>query len=66
MPEMGGRQCLDELVKIDPNVRVLISSGHSVNGYGRDALRSGAKGFIAKPYDTNNLLNIIRETLDKK
>jgi PAS domain S-box-containing protein len=64
MPEMGGRQCLDELLKIDPNVRVLISSGYSVNGHGKDALRAGARGFIAKPYDTTNLLDIIRETLD--
>ena len=30
MPEMGGKQCLEELLKIDPAVKILIASGYSV------------------------------------
>ena len=32
MPEMGGKQCLEEILKIDPSGKVIIASGFSANG----------------------------------
>lgn len=54
MPEMGGKQCLDGLLKIDPGVKVLVASGYSVNGPTDDALEAGAVDFIRKPFDARN------------
>ena len=65
MPGMGGRKCLEKLLKINPQTRVLIASGYSVNGPTKGALEAGAKDFIRKPYDVNQMLKAIRETLDK-
>ena len=62
---MGGRRCLEELMKMNPWLKVVIASGHSVNGPAKAVLETGAKGFINKPYDVNQMLKIIREVLDE-
>ncbi len=65
MPGMGGNRCLYELLKMDSSAKVIISSGYAVDGYTKEALNSGAKGFIAKPYNTAEMLKVIRETLER-
>ena len=64
MPEMGGRQCLEELLRIDPKARVLIASGYSADGPTKDALQGGAKGFVSKPFDIRRLLQTVSKVLD--
>jgi two-component system cell cycle sensor histidine kinase/response regulator CckA len=66
MPEMGGKQCLEEILKIDTQERVLIASGYSVTGSSNEALAVGAKGFVNKPYDMRELLTTVREVLDEE
>jgi PAS domain S-box-containing protein len=63
MPGMGGRNCLFELLKINPNVKVLISSGFSLDEPGKDPILIQAKGFIQKPYNFRNMLQRIREVI---
>lgn len=65
MPRMGGRKCLDELLKIDPKVKVIVVSGYSLNRSTRDALKPGAVDFISKPFDAKRLLRSIRKALDE-
>jgi PAS domain S-box-containing protein len=64
MPEMGGRKCLAELLKMDPQVRVLIASGYALDGPAIEAIKAGARGHISKPYDIKEMLRVIREVLD--
>jgi PAS domain S-box-containing protein len=64
MPEMSGKQCLEEILKIDPDARVLIASGYSARGSSSDALAEGAKGFVNKPFDLRQLLAKVRAVLD--
>jgi two-component system cell cycle sensor histidine kinase/response regulator CckA len=64
MPQMGGKQCLEQLLKIDPKVKVLISTGHSSNGSAEETRVSGARGFVSKPYTRNQFLRAVRQTLD--
>ncbi|WP_051617286.1 ATP-binding protein [Desulfonatronovibrio hydrogenovorans] len=66
MPGMGGHNCLLELIRHDPGVRVVIASGYSARGHGSQALASGAKGFIAKPYRLTELAVMLRDVLDSK
>ncbi|MFH1116506.1 MAG: PAS domain S-box protein [Pseudomonadota bacterium] len=65
MPQMGGKHCLEELLKINPRVKVVIASGYSANGPMKDALASGAEGFVNKPFEVKDLLQVVRRTLDK-
>jgi two-component system cell cycle sensor histidine kinase/response regulator CckA len=64
MPQMGGKQCLEQLLKINPKVKVLISTGHFSNGSAEETRGSGARGFVSKPYTRNQLLRAVRQTLD--
>ena len=63
MPGMGGYKCLQALLRLDPSVKVVIASGYTANGHGRDALSSGARGFIGKPYQLKELAAQIRDVL---
>ena len=65
MPGMGGWRCLEELLKIDRGVRVLIASGYAANAPMRESIDIGAKGFVSKPYKMNRMLRVVREVLDE-
>ena len=64
MPGMGGRKAMTELLRMDPQVKVLISSGYSSRRQVEECLASGAAGFIGKPYRIVSLLKDIRRVLD--
>jgi CheY-like chemotaxis protein len=65
MPWMSGKQCLEALRKLDPNVRVLIASEAFNSEIEADLKEIGAKGLIAKPFDTPQLIEKIREIIDE-
>ena len=64
MPEMGGRECLDEILKIAPSTKILIASGYASNGQIDAALLQGAKASIKKPYEARQMLEMVRQVLD--
>jgi len=64
MPEMGGKQSLEELLKINPHVKVLIASGYSTGGETKKTIESGAGVFVRKPYEVRGLLEAARRVLD--
>jgi CheY-like chemotaxis protein len=66
MPGMGGRKCLDKLLKISPRTKVLVASGYAFDGTLEEAVEAGARGFIGKPYEIKQMLQVIREVLDKE
>ncbi len=63
MPGMGGRRCLDEILAVNPQAKVLIASGFSPNVSARETIQAGARGFIAKPYRLNELLLAVHDVL---
>jgi len=65
MPGIGGKRCLEELLRIDPDAKVLVVSGYTPGGQDGGQERAGAKGFLCKPYDANDILIAIRTVLDK-
>ncbi|MEW6348879.1 MAG: MEDS domain-containing protein [Thermodesulfobacteriota bacterium] len=64
MPQVGGKQCLEELLCLNPSVKVIIASGYSTDGPTKDALAAGAKGFVKKPYNARQVLEVVRRVLD--
>ncbi|MBN2160467.1 MAG: response regulator [Spirochaetes bacterium] len=55
MPKRSGKETFVELIKIDPNVKVLISSGFRNDSRVDEVLHMGAKGFLQKPYTIEQL-----------
>ncbi|MBA7646690.1 Sensor histidine kinase RcsC [subsurface metagenome] len=66
MPEMGGGETYDRLKEINPNVKVLLSSGYSIEGQANEIIKRGCDGFIQKPFRMRLLSRKIREVLDKE
>lgn len=52
---MGGKETIRELLKIDPNIKALVSSGYAQDSMLVEFKRYGFCGFISKPYDINEL-----------
>ena len=51
MPGMDGGETFDRLQSIDPDVRVLLTSGYGFNQRAEDIVARGCLGFISKPYN---------------
>ncbi|MBU2518384.1 MAG: PAS domain S-box protein [Proteobacteria bacterium] len=64
MPGMGGHKCLQELLALEPNLRVIVSTGYSRDGDLRKTLSSGAAALLSKPFGKNEMLKIIRMVLN--
>ena len=64
MPEMSGRDCLMELVKIDPLVKVLIASGYAPEDELYREISPLVKGFLHKPFAISTLPADVRSVLD--
>jgi len=65
MPEMDGGDTYDRLRDVNPDIRVLLSSGYSINGHAEKILSRGCDGFIQKPFDIKHLSLEIRKILDR-
>jgi CheY-like chemotaxis protein len=64
MPEMGGGETYDRMKKIEPKIKVLLSSGYSIDGQATEILKKGCDGFIQKPFSMKELSQSIRKILD--
>ncbi len=65
MPGMGGGETFDRLKEINPAVKVLLSSGYSINGQASHIMERGCDGFIQKPFTMQQLSVKMREILDR-
>jgi PAS domain S-box-containing protein len=65
MPEMGGGETYDRLKEMDPNVKVLLSSGYSLDGQATEILNRGCDGFIQKPFQLKHLSEKLRRIISK-
>jgi PAS domain S-box-containing protein len=66
MPGLGGSETYDRLKAIDAHVKVLLSSGYSINGQASKILERGCDGFIQKPFNINQLSEKIESIIAKK
>jgi len=66
MPTMGGGEAFDKMKEINPKVKVLLSSGYSIDGKAAEILERGCKSFIQKPFMINVLVKKIRDILNNK
>lgn len=64
MPGMGGRKCLQKLWEFDPMTKVVVASGYSAEGSIHEIIQGTDAVYIAKPFRLNNLLSLVRKSLD--
>ena len=65
MPKMDGIEVLTKLQELNPELPVVMISGHGTIETAVDAIRKGAYDYIAKPPDLNRLLVTVRNALDR-
>ena len=64
MPKQGGHSTFHKLKELDPNVKVLLSSGFVSLEEVDDLLKNGAAGFLPKPHRIRDMATEIRRILD--
>jgi PAS domain S-box-containing protein len=66
MPEMGGKECLRELHKIEPELKIVVASGFSSTTSVDESAELGARAFVSKPFRIEELLHQVRRILDDR
>ena len=66
MPDMEGGATYDKIKALNPNVKVLLASGYSIDGRASEIMKRGCNGFIQKPFNMKELSDKIRNILDEK
>jgi CheY-like chemotaxis protein len=62
---MDGSQTYDRLKAVNPDLKVILSSGYARDGKAETVMQKGCDGFIQKPFDLASLSNKVRTVLDK-
>jgi len=65
MPDMGGGETFNGLKQINPQVKVILSSGYSLNSEAAGIMARGCKGFLQKPVNIAILSQKIRDVFEK-
>ena len=66
MPKLGGSQAFTRIKEIDPDARILLSSGYVNEEDVQHLLKQGACGFLSKPHRLPVVVKAIRNALDGK
>ncbi len=61
LPRMDGKETYCKLKELDPEVKVILSSGYDIDQKIKEVLNQGAVDFIQKPYHIETLLNKVRK-----
>ena len=63
MPEMGGYECFQSMQKLDPEVKVILSSGFAREDSVEEMKKRGLCGFVRKPYRAAALSRIVHDAI---
>jgi PAS domain S-box-containing protein len=66
MPGMGGGETYKVLKSINPDIKVILSSGYNISGEAAEIMKHGVNDFIQKPFTMKKLSHKIRGILEKK
>ena len=65
MPEKGGIETIEEILKIDPKALIVVVSALGQEALVLEAAKKGAKDFIQKPFKTEQILEVLERILKK-
>ena len=64
MPEMTGIDVVREIVKFDPNARVLMCTAMGQQALVTEAIQAGAKDYVIKPFQPSRVLEAVKRILE--
>ncbi len=65
MPEIDGIQAVKEIMKFDPNAKILMCSAMGQQALVIEAIQAGAKDFVIKPFQPTRVLEAVDRTLQE-
>ena len=65
MPNMDGLQALKKIKESDPNARVVMCTAMGQESMVVEAIKSGAKDFVVKPFDAQRIVQTVSDILGK-
>jgi signal transduction histidine kinase/CheY-like chemotaxis protein len=65
MPDMSGSQTFDQLMALAPAIRVILSTGYSLDGHAAEIMERGCRGVLQKPFTFQTLSLKIKEVLQQ-
>jgi two-component system chemotaxis response regulator CheY len=66
MPEMDGIECITQMLRMLPRANILVVSALSDKSTAIQALRLGARGFVAKPFSDDELKLALLDVVEGK
>lgn len=63
MPEMSGIEALKKILDVDANARIVVCSALGQKKLILDALQAGAKDFIVKPFQKEQVLDVVERVV---
>jgi len=63
IPDMSGGEVFDAIRRLNPQAKVLLSSGYGLEGEASEILKRGCNGFLQKPFRLDQLSNQIRDII---
>jgi DNA-binding NtrC family response regulator len=66
MPVMGGRELMEKVKELHPDIEVMIITGFGSVGDAVDAMKRGAYDYITKPFDLDELVIKVKKISEKK
>ncbi len=63
MPDMGGIDAVREIIKLDPDARILMCSAMGQQGLVVEAIQAGARDFVVKPFQPSRVLEAVQRLL---
>jgi len=65
MPEMNGIEAVKEIMKLDPNAKILMCSALGQEALVTESIEAGAKDFIIKPFSPKMVLKVVNQILNQ-
>jgi len=65
IPGISGMKCLERIISLDQNAKIIISSGNIDIEIPQQVLAKGAKAFLPKPYTSGELYQTVKTVLDE-
>ena len=65
MPGMSGKELFEKIRELNPNAKIIITSGYSKQQITENLMASGANGFLPKPFNIDKLLGLIKALVEE-
>jgi len=65
MPKLNGLEMIGKIRKLDQNIPILVLSAYNESGFFQDSIKLGVEGYLLKPIDIDQFLNVLFKIISK-